>query len=59
MTERFRRLNFGTLQIAITVDDPKGYTRPWTVTLEQTIVVDSDMLDAMCLENEKDIQHLR
>jgi len=59
VTERFRRPNFGTLQITITVDDPKAYTRPWTVTLDQAIVVDSDMLEAMCLENEKDVQRLR
>jgi hypothetical protein len=32
---------------------------PWTVTVEQAIVVDTDMLDAMCLENEKDVPHLR
>jgi hypothetical protein len=59
VTERFRRPNFGTLEIAITVDDPKAYTRPWTVTVEQAIVVDTDLLDAMCLENEKDVPHLR
>lgn len=59
VTERFRRPNFGTLEIAITVDDPKAYTRPWTVIVEQAIVVDTDMLDAMCLENEKDVPRLR
>ncbi|HXP87019.1 MAG TPA: hypothetical protein VN841_19975 [Bryobacteraceae bacterium] len=58
VTERFRRVNFGTLEVAITVDDPKAYTRPWTVTLHQPIVVDTELLDYICLENEKDVSHL-
>jgi len=58
ITERFTRPDFGTLQVAVTVDDPKAYTRPWTVVLKQTIVVDSDLLDSICLENEKDLHHL-
>ncbi|HKF68561.1 MAG TPA: hypothetical protein VKB36_18565, partial [Vicinamibacterales bacterium] len=58
ITERFRRPDFGHLEIALTVDDPKAYTRPWTVTLKQTIVADSDLLDYVCQENEKDVPHL-
>ena len=58
ITERVRRPNFGTLEIAVTVDDAKAYTRPWTVMLKQTIVVDSELLDAVCQENEKDLSHL-
>jgi hypothetical protein len=58
ITERFRRPDFGHLEIALTVDDPKAYTRPWTVTLRQTIVADSDLLDYVCQENEKDVPHL-
>ena len=58
ITERFRRPNFGTLEVVITVDDPKAYTRPWTATLKQTVVVDSELLDAVCQENEKDLRHL-
>ena len=57
VTERFRRMNFGKLEIEITVDDPKAYTQPWTVKLNQPIVVDTDLLDYICLENEKDFQH--
>ena len=57
VTERFRRPNFGTLQIDVTVDDPKAYTRPWTVALTQRIMVDSEMLEFICLENEKSSQH--
>ncbi len=58
VTERFRRPNYGTLEIEITVDDSKAYTRPWTVLVKQDVVLDTDMLDAVCLENEKDAQHL-
>ena len=58
ITERIRRPDFGHLEIAITVDDPKAYTRPWTVVLKQTIVADSDLLDYVCQENEKDVPHL-
>jgi hypothetical protein len=59
VTERLRRPQFGRLQIELTVDDPKAYTAPWTVTLEQAIVVDTDMLDANCWENEKDVEELK
>jgi len=58
ISERFRRPDFGHLEIALTVDDPKAYTRPWTVILKQTIVADSDLLDYVCQENEKDVTHL-
>src|SRR5206468_1681124 len=58
MTERFRRVNYGTLEIEITVDDPKAYTAPWTVKVNQFIVLDTDLLDYVCLENEKDGKHL-
>lgn len=58
ITERFRRPNFGNLEIEITVDDPKAYTKPWSVKLNQTIKLDSDLLDLVCNENEKDLKHL-
>ncbi len=55
--EKFRRPNFGTLQIEITVDDPKAYTRPWTIQLRQPLITDTELLDYICLENEKDSSH--
>ena len=58
MTERFRRVNFGSMEIEVTVDDPKAYTKPWTVKLSQTIKLDTDLLDFVCAENEKDSSHL-
>jgi hypothetical protein len=53
MTERIRRPNFGTLEIDDTIDDPKTYTRPFTVALKQTLAVDLELMDEFCLENEK------
>ncbi len=58
VTEKFRRPNFGNLEIEVTVNDPKGYTRPWTAMVHQTAVLDTEMLDLICLENEKDVPHL-
>jgi hypothetical protein len=57
VTEKFRRAKFGTLEIEITVDDSKAYTAPWTVTLHQPLVVDTEILDYICLENERDSRH--
>ena len=58
MTERLRRPNYGTLEIELTVNDPKAYTRPWTIPLKQSIVLNTELLDYICLENEKDALHL-
>jgi hypothetical protein len=58
MTERFRRPDYGHLQIEITINDPKAYTRPWTVKLNQSIRPDTDLLDFICNENERDTAHL-
>ena len=58
MTERFRRVSFGKLEIEITLDDPKAYTAPWTVKLNHTIKLDTDLLDYICMENEKDMSRL-
>ncbi len=58
LTERFRRINFGRMEIDLTVDDTKAYTRPWDVHLVQTLALDTDLLDYICLENEKDRAHM-
>jgi hypothetical protein len=57
VTERFRRVNYGRLEIEVTVDDPKAYTKPWTIKLNQFLQLDTDLLDYVCLENEKDLSH--
>ena len=57
-TERIRRPDYGHLEIELTVDDPKAYTKPWTVTLQQAIVLDTELVDEICLENEKSVQRM-
>jgi hypothetical protein len=57
--EEMRRPDFGHLEIKVTVDDPKAYTKPWTVTLRQRIVVDTELIDEVCLENEQSLKHLK
>jgi hypothetical protein len=57
VTERIRRANYGTLDIQVTVDDAKAYSKPWTVRMNQSIVLDTELLDDICLENEKDLLH--
>ncbi len=57
--EQIRRPDFGHLEIQVTVDDPKAYTKPWTVTLKQRIVVDTDLIDEICLEDEQSLKHMK
>jgi hypothetical protein len=59
MTERITRPNYGTLMVEITIDDPKAYTAPWTVKIEQPLVLDSELIDYYCLENERDSAHMK
>jgi hypothetical protein len=58
MTERFRRPNFGTLEIDVTIDDPKAYTKPFTVRVNHHIMVDTEMIEFICNENEQSTKHL-
>ena len=58
MTERFRRPNFGTMQIDVTIDDPKAYTKPFTVRVNHRIMLDTEMIEFICNENEQSSKHL-
>jgi hypothetical protein len=58
VTERFGRPSFGQLEIEITVDDPRAYSKPWTIRVTQAYAADTDTLEFVCLENEKDRAHL-
>jgi len=59
MTERFRRPNFGSLQIDITIDDPKAYTKPFTVRVNHRLMVDQEMIEFICNENERSTEHIK
>jgi hypothetical protein len=58
MTEKFRRVNYGNVEIEVTVDDPKAYTKPWTVKVHHRIMLDTDLIEFVCQENEKDALHM-
>jgi hypothetical protein len=57
LTERFHRINFGTMQLELIIDDPQTYTRPFSVRIKQHLMPDSDLLESFCAENEKDAAH--
>ncbi|HKH70906.1 MAG TPA: hypothetical protein VKA59_06120 [Vicinamibacterales bacterium] len=57
--EWIRRPDYGHLDIEVTVDDPKAYTKPWTITLHQRIIVDTELVDEVCLENERSAQRMK
>ena len=58
LTERYHRTNFGHMDVELTIDDPKAYTKPWTVRESATLLPDTDLLEYICSENNKDIPHL-
>jgi hypothetical protein len=58
VTERFRRPDFGHLNIEVTINDPKAYTKPWTVTEGFELLADTDLLEFVCNENNLDLPHL-
>jgi hypothetical protein len=53
ITERFRRISFGRLEIDVTIDDPKAYTRPFTVRVNQQIRLDDELIEFICNENQQ------
>ena len=52
-TERFRRPTFGHLQIDVTIEDPKAYTKPWTVRIDQRLLPDEELIEFVCNENQQ------
>ena len=53
VTERFVRKNFGQMEIQVTIDDPKAYTKPWSVTQQLAFQADTELLEYICNENNK------
>jgi hypothetical protein len=56
-TERFRRIDFGHMEVEFTIDDVRAYTKPWTVTVPFALLPDTDIIENIC-ENEKDVVHI-
>ena len=57
LTERYRRIDFGTMEMEITVDDPKTYVKPWMFKATLKLVPDTEIIEEVC-ENERDAQHM-
>ena len=57
--ERYRRTSYGYMDVEVTVDDPKAYTRPWTVTIKQRLMGDDELIEFVCLENERSSSHFQ
>jgi hypothetical protein len=57
--EEIRRPDFGHLVVQLTVDDPKAYTKPWTITIKERLIADAELIDEVCLENERSLQHMK
>jgi hypothetical protein len=57
--EEIRRPDFGHLEIQLTIDDPKAYTKPFTVTIKERLIVEAELIDEICLENERSLQHMK
>jgi hypothetical protein len=53
ITERFRRPTLGHLQIDFTIEDPKAYTKPWTVRIDQRLLPDQELIEFVCNENQQ------
>ena len=58
VTERFTRPTIGRLKIDVTIDDPKAYTKPWDVKLAWRLVPDTDLIESICEENNRDLPHM-
>jgi hypothetical protein len=58
VTERYRRKDFGHMELKMTFDDPKAYARPWTISFNAELAPDTELLEYVCNENERDVQHI-
>jgi len=58
IAERFQRTDFGHMRIDETIDDPKTFTKPFTIYINASYYPDSELLEYVCVEGEKDSTHL-
>jgi hypothetical protein len=59
VTERFRRTDFGHMQLTITIDDRKAFLKPWTVQTRLTLLPDTELVEAFCDGHDKTMEHRR
>ena len=58
MVERYRRQDLGHLELELTVEDPGALKKPWIIKRTYTLDPNDDVMEAVCMENERDAQHL-
>jgi hypothetical protein len=58
VTERYTRPTIGRIYIDVTIDDPKAYTKPWNVKLSWDLQPDTDLIESICEENNRDPPHM-
>ncbi len=59
LTERYQRRDAGHMQVQLVIDDPKAYTKLWSVTLQLELLTGAELLEYVCDENERDLQHVK
>ena len=59
ITEKFRRPKYGRMEIDVTIDDSKAYTKPWTVRINWRLGADEDLIEFICQENNLDVKHMK
>ena len=59
LTERFTRPVYGRLEIDITIDDPKAYTKPFGFKVTQALMPDTELIEFVCAENEQSVKHFK
>jgi hypothetical protein len=57
VTERFHRKDFGHMDLAITIDDPKAYLKPWTATVKLHLLPDTELIEAFCDDHQRTMLH--
>jgi hypothetical protein len=57
ITERFRRRDFGHMDLEITIDDPKSFTKPFSLKMAKTLTPDTDLIESVC-ENDRSVPHM-
>jgi hypothetical protein len=58
LTERYQRPDFGHIALKITIDDPKAYNKSWSIDIKGELAADTETIEYVCTENEKDRVHL-
>jgi hypothetical protein len=58
VVERYTRPTIGRILIDVTIDDPKAYTKPWVVKLSWDLQPDTDLIESICEENNRDLPHM-